>query len=198
MKALLFDADGVVLNSEGFAKKFEADYPEISQKSIPFFREKFAACLCGKLDLVDTLSRELTAWGWPGDVQEFLKYWFEAEAHIDQELLAHIQEIRKKGYKCYLATNQETHRMNYILTTMHLGEAFDGVFASCTLGVMKDNEAFFHFVLDKLEGIEHKEILFWDDSAKNVETAKNAGIRGNVYTNYTGFKEQIKSLDGEL
>lgn len=193
MKILLFDADGVVLNSKGFAKQFEEDFPDISEKSIPFFRQKFTACLKGELDLKKALEEELPSWGWSKTVDDFLNYWFLAESSMDSELLQHIHRIREQGYKCYLATNQETHRMKYILDTMGLGALFDGVFSSCSLGVMKDNENFFNFVLDRLGGITPDEVLFWDDSKKNVEVARNTGIKAEVYTTYEDFNRQMLS-----
>lgn len=62
-----------------------------------------------------------------------------------------------------------------------LDERFDGVWASCDLGVRKPDPAFYARLLDKV-GRPAAECLFVDDRPVNVEAAAAVGMRAAVFT----------------
>ena len=124
-------------------------------------------------------------------VDEFLRLWFTSGQQVDDALLATAQHWRQKGIRCYLATNQERYRVDYLLTQSGLAGQFDGCFASCHLGYTKDNPAFFQAVLRALPDAQPDELLFWDDSSRNVETARAVGLRAEVYSTFDHFQQQM-------
>jgi putative hydrolase of the HAD superfamily len=196
IKAILYDADGVIINSPRFSVMLERDYGISTKTTLPFFMGVFQECVRGNRDLKEILPPYLKQWGWKGSVDEFLDYWFKAEHKIDEPLIAHVRELRQKGIRCYLATNQERYRINYMLKEMGFAYEFDKVFASAHLGNRKPNALYFQKILAELSPLQPEEILFWDDTPANIEAAKSVGIKAELYTDINKYREKIKRYLG--
>jgi putative hydrolase of the HAD superfamily len=118
IRVLLFDIDGVLANGEQFSKRLARDYGITTEMTAPFFNGPFLECLVGNADLKQELISHLKQWGWRDSVEAFLHYWFTIEHVIDEPLVKLVQQLRQKGIRCCLATNQERHRTAYILHEM--------------------------------------------------------------------------------
>lgn len=183
---MLFDVDGVLLIGEPWNKDLARAYGITDEMLAPFFSSSFPACLIGKADLKEELATYLPRWGWPLSVDDFTDYWFRHHT-IDKTLLQHIQQLRQSGIKCYLATQQERYRTDYILHDLGFAAQFDGAFSSVDIGYMKNKPQFFEAVLHKLDGCQLSEVLFWDDNTGNVATARGVGIQAEVYSDFASF-----------
>jgi putative hydrolase of the HAD superfamily len=190
LKVLLFDVDGVLVAGESFSAQLERDYGITSEMLAPFFTEKFLACLVGRADLKESLKSYLSKWGWRQSTDAFLDYWFQHEHNIDESLIDAIQSIRQQGIRCYLATNQEKYRTEYILTRMSFADKFDGVFASYQLACTKSDKKFYEQILCSLPDIQPKEILLWDDTRQNVILACEAGLNAELYCDFDDFAQK--------
>jgi putative hydrolase of the HAD superfamily len=188
IKAMLFDVDGVLLNG-----RLEKDYGISEEIVQPFFLGPFPAALSGEADLKEIISPYLKQWGWQGNVDEFLDYWFQAEHIIDEALVEYIQRLRAQGIKCYLATNQERYRTTYILEKIGFKDFFDGIFVSNELGVRKPDVSFFAKAYEVLLPVEKEAVLFWDDLVENIEAAQSFGIAAETYTDFQDFKQKMKT-----
>lgn len=191
IKAILFDVDGVLVNGERFSNNLAKDYGIAPDVTEPFFNGPFKDCILGKADLKETIEPHLKDWGWKGTVDELLNYWFKSEHNIDEDLVEYIQDLRKRGIKCYLATNQEKYRTQYMLDKMGFAHSFDKVYASSQLGHRKPNQEFYDKIMEDLPGINKEEILFWDNAVDNVEAARQFGIKGEVYSTFEDFKQKM-------
>ena len=134
----------------------------------------------------------LAEWNWHGGVDAFLQYWFESEHKIDEALIGYIQELRAKNIMCYVATNQEKNRIEYMLKNMGFADAFDGVFASSHIGHKKPTVQFYEMVVASLK-LKKDQIMFWDDTEKNVDVAKHFGIHAELYTDFENFVTKMQS-----
>jgi putative hydrolase of the HAD superfamily len=188
---LLFDADGVLINGKKFSAELEREYGISAKHTAPFFTGKFNDCLIGKADLKKEISKHLAEWGWKRSAEDLLEYWFTVEHSLDHDLIEYIQELRRKGITCYIATNQEMYRAAYMLEKMGFRDAFDGVWASAHLGHKKPAEDFFKELLSNIGTTVKEQVLFWDDTKENVEAARNFGIDAEVYTSFSDFKQKM-------
>lgn len=181
IKAILFDADGVLLKKhEYFSKYYSEKYHLPHELMSPFFRGMFIRCQQGKADLKKELEPYVPQWKWQKSIDEFVEYWFRTDVELDPAMVAIVDEIRAKGIKCYIASDQEKYRAEYLGQVIKLDEHFDGVFYSYLVGHQKSELEYFEKVLKKL-GLEPGEVLFWDDDEKNVEIAKSLGMNACLF-----------------
>jgi putative hydrolase of the HAD superfamily len=195
IKTILFDADGVVAHAKMANVYFEETYGINKEITREFYRGPFSDCLVGKQDMYDVLPEYLVKWGWRKTAEEFVKEWFDYENSVDETLLSYVQMLRNKGIKCYVATNQEKYRADYMLKQMGFESSFDGLFASAHVGHKKPEPDFYKQILNKLEVKDPDSVLFIDDSLENVEAAQKLGFKG-IY--YEGFKKFINILERDF
>ena len=94
IRAILFDADGVVINTtERFSSYLEREYGISTKLTAPFFLGRFQDYIVGKADLKEEINKYLLSWGWKKSVDDFLRYWL---CHL-LNLLGKVQrEINKQ------------------------------------------------------------------------------------------------------
>jgi len=197
IKSILFDADGVVINSEIFSVQYQKQFDISNDEMLPFFKGVFQDCLVGKADLKEVVLPYLKKWKWHGTIDEFLQFWFKAEHHIDEKIIKLIKVLREKNIKCYLVANQEKYRAEYIKNKMGFKDVFDRIFLSVDIGHKKPEKEFYEFILNEIKN-EHKiyphEIMFFDDSLEHVNKAKKLDIDAYFYKNFEEFKNLVKPI----
>lgn len=195
IKAICFDADGVVVHPQmQFSRLLKTNFwitPEMTQN---FFGGVFNDCLTGKANLEDVLPPFLKDWGWRDSVDAFIHTWLVADHVIDTRVVDAIQRLRQTGIICCLATSQERNRAQYMKTEMGFQKVFDHLFFSCEAGWQKPDHAFYQHIETTL-GLEKKSILFWDDSHRNVESAREFGWNAEIYTDFNAFEVTMKRYD---
>ncbi len=194
MKVVLFDADGVLtLSEEVFSVVYARSRGLDSEPFKQFFRNDWKPIVTGKVDLKESIEANPDLWQWHGKTDDLLKYWFETEDVRNEELITVIRKLRKAGIPCYLATEQEKYRAEYMENVMFKG-LFDGYFVTAALGVSKNDPKFFELVVEKLEqnhrNVQPHDITFFDDSQSKVDAANAAGINGQLYKNVS----QVQAL----
>lgn len=196
-KTILFDADGVVLQSpRRFSEQIEIDYGIKTEALQPFFKGIFRECTVGKADLKEELKKVIGEWGWKGSVEELMEYWFTKGTHIDEDVVNYIQTLRQDGVRCFLTTDQEKYRGQYLQDLLGGGKVFERVFYSAEIGHTKKEPDYFAFVFRSIgmSAPEAKEeVLFIDDDEENVAAAKNFGFHGHSYYGLQELKTFLTS-----
>jgi putative hydrolase of the HAD superfamily len=189
VKAVIFDCDGMVNHEKRFSERLAAYVP--LEISLPFFRNEFQQCVVGKADLKEELSKKLLQWHWEGTVDELLAFWLSDEANTtDEAIVATIRELRAKGVRCYLATNNEKYRSRYLMIDRGLGEMFDAVFASYGIGAKKPEKEFYDYIFSHIP--ESREtVLYWDDDAGHIGVAETLGIPSRLFTTVADFRSAL-------
>lgn len=192
IKAVLFDADGVVLQKrkKHFSQRLKEDYGIEAPKS--FFESVYPKIRIGQADLKNELAKRMRQWGWQRSADELLIYWFSTENKTNNQILNLVKKLRQRGIKCYLASDNSKYRANDVMKNV-LGEYFDGGFFSCFLGNTKEEKEFFKKVLKKI-GLKPREVLFVDDEKENAEVAKSIGINSFIYENFENFEKVLSDL----
>lgn len=188
IKAIIFDADGMIVHEERFSKRYSKKTGVPIEDLLPFFETDFLDCELGKKDVKEALLPYLTKWKWNGTVDELLKFWFEG-SRIDNEVVDLIKKIKESGIVCVLSTKQEKYRVEYIKNELGLGKLFDFIVSSHEVGYFKDNSEFYRELFKLIPEIKPNEILFFDDRQKNIKAAESVGIKSVLYKNIEDLKD---------
>jgi putative hydrolase of the HAD superfamily len=183
IKAVVFDADGVLINAELFSLQLEREYGIPTERVLPFFTGIFQQCLIGKAELKTAIKPHLNEWGWKGSVDELLEFWFRSEHKIDEEMIDAVKSLKDK-VPVFMATNQEQCRVNYMTNEMGFGEVFTKIYSSAGIGHLKANPKFFECMLEDLSKNFIPDIQPQDH-----------GVQGILFSGINDFKEKILELE---
>ncbi len=124
---------------------------------------------------------------------ELLDMWFKQEDVRNTELIKVIGELKKAGYKCYMATDQERYRGEYMRKVMFPG-LFEDYFISSEIGYKKTDHEFFGHVtkkfMERYPEMKAEDIIFFDDSKSKIKSALSCGIDARLYKS----TEQVREL----
>ena len=192
---LLFDADGVMtLPEDYFSIVYSRSHGLDPEPFESFFRNEWHDFVIGKRDLRQHINEHPELWQWKGDADSLLKYWFEIEDIRNVELIDMIKTNRENGGLCYLATEQEKYRGNYMREVM-FPELFDGFFITAEMGIKKDRPEFYMQIISMLKktnpSILPEDLVFIDDSQSKVDAAQSVGIKGILYTGIDSVRELL-------
>lgn len=196
IKVVLFDVDGVLINIDFFTNIAEKKYGISKSETNKFFKNEFKHCIKGKKDLKVVIEPYLDKWGWNKSVDAYLDEWFTHESSINKELIFYIKELREQNIKCYLATNQEKYRVEYLSKNLSMSSRFDGIYASANLSYRKPEIKFYEKIYLDFPNLKKEEILLWDDTLENVESALKFGFCAEVYTSFDDFKKIMRKYVG--
>lgn len=196
IKAVLFDVDGVVVKDhEYFSNRYKKDFGKSLEDDVitDFFRNEYKQTAIGKADLKKLLKKRLNEWGWKGSVDDLLRYWFEGERELNKEVLSIAKQLRKKGVKVGLASDNEKYRANYLLENVRLKKYFDMNFFSCFVGYTKSDSKFFEIISNNLD-LNPNEIAYLDDDPENVKVAEKVGINAMHFENTKDILNNLKKM----
>lgn len=174
--AILFDADEVI---QTWARDYRAMFATLIRPGADvdaFIDDIFAAeapCLASLDEVAPRLAPVLAQWESSGTAEDVLTIF--TTVHTDPHILQIVQDLRRGGVACHLASNQQAHRAAFMSHTLGYAQIFDSLFYSCEIGARKPEAAYFAAVLTQLR-IDPAHLLFIDDRAENVAAARQAGI----------------------
>ncbi|MEE2921199.1 MAG: HAD family phosphatase [Pseudomonadota bacterium] len=190
----LFDLGRVVLDWEParlYAKIIDA----------PQEREKFLTEICNMTwhtrhdagasfaENADDLIRqhpqyeaEIRAWG-----QRWLEM-FDGYVDGTPELMARLDARR---VPLYALSNMPSEPWDEMLTIFDELNRFRHVVVSGRIGMVKPSPEIFHHALDRMGGPDPDEVLFIDDSLRNVEAAGALGFRTHHFTGAAGLDQAL-------
>ena len=212
---ILFDADGVIQRSTrdfiptlqeiATASKKESNlftklYRAIGGKPSTaqhFMKDIFTAeqpCLVSSKDFPNEIQKVLDNWQIDIPLNEVMHLWGKITTY--DEIITVIKALRKKGYTCGLATNQQSYRANIMRKDLSYDSLFDHHFYSCEMGIKKPDTKYFEHIVSKLE-IPASQLLFIDDKEANVESAKQVGLNAFSF-NATHSQDRVATLTAKL
>ena len=188
MKLIAWDFDGVLNRGHqgGFfewQQTFEQDLG-VSAKAFTdfiFTDNNFGTVLTGQRDLLDLLSAYVIAHDVPHSPRAVLDYWLTKDANADEQVLTWVKSSPVPGV---IATNNETHRADFIWNRMGFSQHLTRIFASGRMGVKKPDAGFFEQI-EEWSGHAPRDILLIDDAEKNIATAAARGWQVFHFTDAT-------------
>lgn len=201
-RVLMVDVDGVLVNGRPrdgghlFADLERDLGVPLERLRAEFFEPHWEAIVTGRAALLDRLAPVLARLAPALPAERFLDYWFENDSRLDLEVLEALRDFRRAGLRVFLATNQEHLRARYLMETLGLAAAVDGIFYSAALGERKPGAAFFRLAAAGAAATP-VEIAFVDDAEANVEAARKAGWAAVRWTSSDGgFRTAVEPLLG--
>jgi putative hydrolase of the HAD superfamily len=190
VRAALWDADGVLQHLPAGWEASMRPVVEGHIEDVPAFLaeavELERPALLGEVSWLDVLPGLLERWGLAHLYEDALRVWLTIVPQA--EVRETVTALRAQGVRCYLATNQTEHRGRYMAENLGYDGLLDGAFWSYELGLAKPDPAFFTTVLDLL-GLEADQVLFVDDSLRNVEAARSVGLAAEHWHVDVGLRE---------
>ena len=104
-----------------------------------------------------------------------------------EEILAELDGVAGR----YIASNYPVW-IEELRATFGLDRYFEGVYASCHLGLRKPDPAFFSAILDDLD-LPAGRCLFIDDRAGNCESAATLGLAVHHFTEAAGLRDCLQA-----
>lgn len=183
-KVLMVDVDGVLIrhpDPRGWSVRLEEDLGvPVRLLQDAFFRVHWTAISHGHAGLRERLEPVLAEIAPFVPVDRFIRYWFEQDAHVDQELLADLAAIRAEGLQVHLATVQEHLRAAYIWDELGFKASFDAMHYAADLGCAKPDKAFYS-AIEARTGFAPADIVFIDDREDNVAAALARGWTAHLW-----------------
>lgn len=185
IKVILFDIDGVLIRPE---RRFSQTLsPQEFHEPVAILSEYYGGpanhgCDQGRSDPLLAIQPFLKRMGWKQGSAAFLEqqYGYEID-FVDHQLLANVDAIRRSGTPCYLASNQNRLRKQFLIDQAGLMLHFDGAFISCDLGQLKPQRVFWQTAFTTLRSAgsvsQPAEVLFLDDLEENVAAADDFGFQ---------------------
>lgn len=174
--ALIFDADGVIQTTPpAFIDGLRALVaPAEGSAFLEAVFNAEAPCLRGAGDFAAVLNPLLQQWNVQPPLAEVLGLWHKISPST--AVLQTVRLLQDAGHGCFLATNQQALRADFMRHSLGYDALFDASFYSCQLGAAKPDPAFFSAMLTRLP-CAASDCLFIDDKKANTAAAAQAGMQ---------------------
>jgi len=200
IRAVLFDYGGVIAE-EGFynglitlAEKQSLDAHSMPEEGMKAVYDSGFVLGHGTAADFWALLRKRT--GLEGD-DDFLTDRIIDGFQIRHWMIELVRRLRSKDYVVGILSDQ-THWLNELDSRDHFYHEFDHVYNSYDLGKGKRDPSLFTDVVNDLK-LQPAEVLFIDDSEKNVQAARKMGLRAILYVDHERFVSELEdSLKEEI
>lgn len=197
IKNIVFDLGNVILKGSPniVLEQIKIDKKQYESIKNDFFNDWKSLDL-GESTLREQLEKCKFDFEIDSEIEEKLLHYYQYRP-FNVEILELIKELKNKGYKIYILSNNNKEAEKYLLEIPDF-KAFDGWIFSCDYQIMKPDPKIYN-ILFETYNLKPEECFFIDDSRKNIETGNKLGMAGFVldYEN-NGIAELCKELKNVL
>nr|WP_269778537.1 HAD-IA family hydrolase [Microlunatus antarcticus] len=147
--------------------------------------------LDGSRPFAGPLADVVTSWGLPVRAEDLLDVW--QHLAVDEGMLDAVRDLRARGTRCAIATNQHRERAVYMRRELGYERLFDPMVISGEIGVAKPDPAYFHHAVQRL-ALPAAQVLFVDDVQANVDSALTVGLAAHLFAKDGGRPELERIL----
>jgi epoxide hydrolase-like predicted phosphatase len=112
--------------------------------------------------------------------------------HLNNELIELIKDLRNRGYKIALLSNNSTELRDK-LKENGIIDIFDEVIISAEVGFQKPQPEIFQILFDELE-VKASEVIFIDNSLKSLEGADSIGYIPVLFKDNESLKLELSNI----
>lgn len=195
IRAVFFDLGGVILRTEyqapreSLAERLNMTYEDLVR--LVFENKSSQQASIGAISAEQHWDEVLRLLHLPADQKDIVRNEFFGGDLLDVNLVDFIRSLRP-GVKTGLISNAWLDLRDYI-TSQHFEDAFDEMIISAEVGVMKPDAGIYQMALAGV-GVSPAEAVFVDDTARNVEGAKEVGMHGILFKQPEEVIEEIKQI----
>lgn len=198
---VVFDLGGVVVTWEP-EKLIAAHFPEAPEADLVreglFRHDDWVEMDRGTMEVPEAARRAAARTGLAADRIEAILYAIPPSLKPIRGTVALIEQLRKAGHTIVALSNMPFPSIDYLEQQEWFTALFDGSVISCRVNLVKPDAAIFgHLVSDN--GLDPGQTIFFDDTPVNVEGARDAGLRAELFTtpeSCRGVLEAAGYLDG--
>ena len=194
VKAVIFDLDGVIIQSQKFSERFHEKFGVSMEEFIPALKDIMAKVRKpGAGEAFAYWKPYLDKWGVNLSEEDFFSFWFSAEKEMP-ELIELAKQIKSKGVKIFILSNNFAERAEYYSKSFSFLNNFDKVYYSWQTGFVKpDKEAFKNLLSEN--NLKPDECIYFDNSKENIDSANGVGIKSFLFETSAGFEKTLKEYN---
>jgi putative hydrolase of the HAD superfamily len=146
--------------------------------------------VCGT-GISEALTRLMKRWSCTVTIDAALAVWTTIE--VEPGVAEIVEGLRSQGTRCFLASNQEAFKAEYMSRALGYGELFDREFYSCHVGVKKPDLAYFEAIAAEVR-MPPERLLFIDHQEANVIAARQVGLVAAHFSRFGGAAELTRLM----
>ena len=200
IKAICFDLDGVyfINGKSNFIKNLGKYGVSEDEASKVFLKsdEMNRMYKEGKMTDEEFWSWAIREWKIDITVEEVIDLLIEGY-EVSEDVVKVVKNIREKGYKALICTNNFPARINGLDKRFDLLSNFDAYVFSYEVEATKPSTKIFQTLVDR-SGVKAEEIVFADDNEANLAGAKEVGIQAFFYEGFDHFINKLRKLGVDL
>lgn len=112
----------------------------------------------------------------------------------NQQVWQLIEELKSKGMDLYLLSNTNRLHFEYLENKYNVSKLFKSCVLSFEVGKRKPEPGIFK-KLDQEADSPPENLVFIDDTKRNVEGARTSGLNGILFNSYSQLKEDLADFD---
>lgn len=192
IRAVVFDLDGVV-------RHFFPQYVSAVEERHGLARGSIEAFAFSHPLIDEVTTGRITRADWVTAIGEHLRNpvaaaeWDAQPYRADPEILDLARELTGVGVTTAILTNG-TDTIPAKADRLGLGNHFDAIYNSASIGYIKPDERAFQYALHALQ-LDGPEVFFTDDSPAKLVGAASLGIVTHHFTNPTALRNSLRDND---
>ncbi|MDE6284585.1 MAG: HAD-IA family hydrolase, partial [Bacilli bacterium] len=165
------------------------EFLQQKEKTLPFFLDTLRG-FHTEDEYIEVLLKDTTWKITPAD----LKTTIRENLNIPLKNMINLIDQLKEKYNLILLSDHVKEWMDYIKEHNNIAKKFNHVFLSCEIGHIKLDKECFEYILNKAQ-IKSAETIFIDDSILNINSAKEYGIEGILFTNSDDLIKELQKRE---
>lgn len=196
IKAVVFDLGGVFLENgcQGAVEKYSKKAGLNKDKIAKVYDEEFCSLERGEINekkYWENVEKSLSKQGIYINTKILRKITLDG-FKLKTDVVQLVRELKSKGYKTAMLTNNVREWMLMFIKKFKLDEYFDVIVNSADLGIRKPEPGIYEEIMQNLS-VKEDQLIFVDDTEKNIEGARLLGIKSFLFSDFRRFKSQLKA-----
>lgn len=198
LKAIIFDMDGVIIDSEpSHARAALMVYEKYNIDTDISYCSSFIGSSTKKMceDSIERFGLNISVEELLDEMNKAKKTLAEKEGYIPLEgVKSLIKKLYKAGYKLAIASSSSPSEIEAVVKSLGIKKYFNKLISSSSVKNPKPAPDTFELALSKL-GVSARDTIVIEDSEYGVEAAKSAGIACVGYVNPNSGKQSLTKAD---